>query len=139
MKKYNENLCCRVYEKLLFAYPSDFRRSFGPQLVQVFRDCYRAETNEHGALRIIPLCLHTLMDLISSAANEHSESENKFMSNLKRDLIAAMYPAQLSGMQQALCFGLACIGRGPSQCRMRLSVKRAANRTPGNSSSFVLF
>jgi hypothetical protein len=90
VNKLNEKLCCRVYEKLLFAYPSDFRRSFGPQLVQVFRDCYRAETNEHGAFSIIPLWLHTLMDLISSAAKEHSESENKFMSNLKKDLIAVV-------------------------------------------------
>jgi hypothetical protein len=88
VSKYDEKLCCRVYEKLLFAYPSDFRRTFGPQLVQVFRDCYRAETSEHGAFSVIPLWLHTLMDLISSAAKEHSESENKFMSNLKRDLVA---------------------------------------------------
>ncbi|HJX93084.1 MAG TPA: hypothetical protein VJ372_21495 [Pyrinomonadaceae bacterium] len=88
VNKSNGSLSYRVYKKLLFAYPSHFRHSFGPQLLQVFRDCHRAETDGHRIVGVTRLWRHTLIDLISSAAKEHSDTENPFMSNLSKNLIA---------------------------------------------------
>jgi len=86
--KNSQSFSCRVYEKLLFAYPSEFRHSFGPDLVQVFRDYYRAEMEGQGIVSVSRLWLYTLVDLISSAAKEHSERKNPFMNNLTKSLIA---------------------------------------------------
>jgi len=83
----------RVYAALLFAYPAEFRREYGPQMIQVFRDSYSA-TNSNG-LRKNPLrfWLHTLTDLAVSAAKEHRDSLGKatsIMNNLRRDVPALL-------------------------------------------------
>jgi len=83
-----QNLSCRVYEKLLFAYPSDFRQTFGSQMVQVFRDSY-FEQRQASRGSVLRLWLLTIEDLVYSALKERTESEN-FMNNLRRDLIGAL-------------------------------------------------
>jgi hypothetical protein len=40
----------RLFQIVLFAYPRDFRRDYGQQMEQFFRDCYRAERVTRGRL-----------------------------------------------------------------------------------------
>jgi len=87
MQRTSSNISFRLYELLLFAYPSDFRRVFGPEMLQVFRDCYRAEQQGSRIGTIFRLWLHTLSDLIVSAAKERGARENSFMNTLKKDLV----------------------------------------------------
>jgi hypothetical protein len=58
-------------------------------MVRVFRDSYR-ENSRAKTWALIPFWLHTIDDLISSALKEHTESENSFMNNLRKDLIAGL-------------------------------------------------
>ena len=84
------NISYRVYGLLLFAYPTEFRQEFGSEMIQVFRDCYRAEANSGSLLRF---WLRTLADLVFTAAKERSENsgrEDSFMKNLRRDAMALL-------------------------------------------------
>ena len=58
----------RLYRKLLRAYPKQFRREYGPQMEQVFRDLYR---KERGGKRVLVfLWTRTLSDLAASVLRE---------------------------------------------------------------------
>ena len=78
------NISCKLYGFLLLAYPPEFRNEFGGQMVQVFRDCYRAETRRRS---LLGFWLWTLFDLIVSAAKERSRKENSIMN---RNLLAVL-------------------------------------------------
>ena len=62
---------CRIYGVLLFAYPKDFRREYGPHMAQVFHDCYRAEKQR---TRVFRLWLNTLVDLLRTAPKERMQN-----------------------------------------------------------------
>lgn len=82
------DLSCRVYKLLLVAYPSAFRREYGHQMEQVFRDCYRDEARRN---HLAGYWVRTLLDLVLTATKEHSENfrkELKIMSTLRRDLVS---------------------------------------------------
>ena len=88
MDTLRRNISYRVYGLLLFAYPTEFRQEFGSEMIQVFRDCYRAEANSGSLPRF---WLRTLADLVFTAAKERSENsgrEDSFMKNLRRDAMA---------------------------------------------------
>lgn len=81
------NISMRIYRCLLFAYPAHFRRRFGNQMLQTFRDCYRFEVNKAG------FWLRTLGDLVLTAVRERADSsgrEGVFMNNTRRDAIALL-------------------------------------------------
>jgi len=85
MSKSGYNVSTRVYAFLLFAYPPEFRRMFGSEMVQVFRDCYRDENKSHARLWV-----QTLVDLVVSVFRERRDEPlngGLFMNNLRRDLI----------------------------------------------------
>ena len=63
----------RVYEALLVAYPKEFRRVYGPQMAQVFKDLCREE-RRGGAFGITRLWVRTLLDLGASAFVERSKA-----------------------------------------------------------------
>ena len=82
------NISARLFSWLLLAYPTHFRRKFGEQMVQTFRDCYRVEARTRTLPRF---WLRTLLDLIVTAARERiddSEREGVFMNNTRRDATA---------------------------------------------------
>jgi hypothetical protein len=77
-----------IYTILLRAYPREFRREYGSQMVLLFLDCQR---DLHTAAARRRLWLRTLVDLVLTAPREHLEKikkENKFMRNLRTDLFA---------------------------------------------------
>ena len=83
------NISYRLYGLLLFAYPAEFRREFGNEMRQVFRDCYRAEVRA----RSLPnFWLRTLVDLVLTAAKERADSigrKETFM-NRRSDAMALL-------------------------------------------------
>jgi hypothetical protein len=77
-----------IYSILLLAYPREFRREYGSQMVLLLLDCHRDARTAPARTRIW-LC--TLIDLVRTAPLEHLEKikkENNFMRNLRTDLFA---------------------------------------------------
>ena len=63
-------LSVRLYRGLLIAYPAAFRRTYGPDMAQVFRDCCRDSTRRVGGAGLLALWSHTLGDLATSGWRE---------------------------------------------------------------------
>jgi hypothetical protein len=87
----NSSIHPRVYGLLLLAYPAEFRREYGPQMTQVFRDCCRDQLRQAGKFGLVRVWSHTLVDLIQTALKERMASvgkENSVMNNLRRDAVA---------------------------------------------------
>ncbi len=61
---------CRVYYFLLFAYPRNFRRQYGTEMMQVFRDRCCEILRGSGPLGLIPFLLHTTVDWLESLVRE---------------------------------------------------------------------
>jgi hypothetical protein len=83
----------KFFRLILLAYPREFRREFGPDMAQVFRDCYRAEEKNGGPFGVWRLWLHTLLDLIRTAPKEHLEKlgkDSSVMNNRRKDIIALL-------------------------------------------------
>src|SRR2546429_8559516 len=81
----------RVYRLLLFAYPISFRREYGPQMVQLFRDCHRDARAAPDAFGNWRLWLRTLLDLARTAPVEHLaqlRKEHVVMRNFRSDAMA---------------------------------------------------
>jgi hypothetical protein len=79
----------RLFHLLLFAYPREFRHEYGPQMTQLFRDCYQDQKNQR-ATGLWVLWLHTVSDLFVSAPREHLERlrrESSMMTYLQRTLL----------------------------------------------------
>ncbi|HEU5239829.1 MAG TPA: hypothetical protein VFU37_22040 [Pyrinomonadaceae bacterium] len=79
----------KLFQMFLFAYPREFRREYGTQMEQFFRDCYRVERNR-GRWRIGGLWLRTLLDLAWTAPREHLENlvkDNTIMKNLGKNAL----------------------------------------------------
>ena len=77
-----------IYSILLLAYPREFRREYGSQMVLLLLDCQRDARTAPARTRI---WLRTLFDVVRTAPREHLEKikkENKFMRNLRTDLLA---------------------------------------------------
>ncbi len=61
----------RIYNLLLRAYPAPFRREYGRDMAQLFRDDMRGTLRENGTTALIGLWLLTFIDLIKTAFVEH--------------------------------------------------------------------
>jgi hypothetical protein len=68
------NFSVRLYGWLLVAYPLDFRREFGNEMLQVFRDCYRAEARSGS---VVTFWFRTLLDLVLTAAKERADNSGR--------------------------------------------------------------
>ncbi|HEU5230561.1 MAG TPA: hypothetical protein VFU49_22255, partial [Ktedonobacteraceae bacterium] len=55
-----------LYRVLLRLYPTSFRRAYGREMVQTFRDCYRSEREHGGAWNIARLWSLVLSDLVTT-------------------------------------------------------------------------
>jgi len=89
--KITTDLSSRVYKLLLIAYPSAFRREYGRQMQQVFRDCYRDEARRNKNLALAGYWMRTLLDLAVTAVKERSENLRKdhtIMTTLRRDIVS---------------------------------------------------
>jgi hypothetical protein len=78
----------RVYRVMLLAYPRDFRREYGAQMLQLLRDC---ERDAQTPLALLGVWARTFFDLVCTAPAEHIHNlrkENRFMN--KRSEVIAM-------------------------------------------------
>ena len=84
----SSNISYRLYGLMLFAYPEDFRREFGNQMLQVFRDSYRDEARA-GSLP--SFWLRVLLDLASTAVKERvNSSQRRGVMNKRSDAMAIL-------------------------------------------------
>jgi hypothetical protein len=60
----------RLYRLLLYAYPADFRREYGPEMAQLFRDTCRDAYRQNGSLGRA-FWMPLLTDLMQTALQEH--------------------------------------------------------------------
>jgi len=67
----------RIYQLLLRAYPRDFRRQYGSEMAQVFRDSCRDAITRDGATGILGLYLRTIGDLLVSALKERAAATGR--------------------------------------------------------------
>jgi hypothetical protein len=77
-----------IYSVLLLAYPREFRREYGSEMVLLLLDCERDACTAPARTR---LWLRTLFDLVRTVPREHVakiRKENQFMHRLRTDLIA---------------------------------------------------
>lgn len=65
----------RIYQALLAAYPSRFRKEFGSHMLVVFRDCCLRAIRQEGMTGMTRLWMVTFLDLIQSVISEHSRKE----------------------------------------------------------------
>lgn len=82
-----------LFELMLAAYPREFRREYGSHMVQLFRDCHRAETRKKRSFGIGRLWLSVLYDLARTAPREHWDNlgkDNSIMNKLAKDAIALL-------------------------------------------------
>lgn len=60
----------RTYRLMLWLYPSGFRLHFGPEMLQVFQDCYPGGAREGRLTRRLAFWYSTLIDLLRSLPGE---------------------------------------------------------------------
>ncbi|HKS28202.1 MAG TPA: hypothetical protein VJS44_10300 [Pyrinomonadaceae bacterium] len=70
LSKSSQSLSELFYALLLAAYPQEFRREYGREMLQVFRDCCRAETERSGRLGAMRVWARTALDLARTAPVE---------------------------------------------------------------------
>ena len=87
----------RIYGWLLLAYPPEFRRRFGDEMLQVFRDCSRDEARTRT---LAVFWLRTVLDLILTAAKERTDRSGRegVLVNRRREVTAML-----------ACFGIILI------------------------------
>lgn len=98
-------LSLALYQTLLLLYPARFRRAYGVQMAQVFRDSCRETLRQGSASRFIRLWLVTLGDLVVSALAEHVEHAEEVTSMEHRSLSRAAGLAGLIGGALLLLYG----------------------------------
>lgn len=79
----------RIYGLLLLAYPPEFRQRFGSEMLQVFRDCCRADARR----RTLPVFwLRTFVDLVLTAAKERIDRSGRegVLMGRRKDLMAML-------------------------------------------------
>lgn len=79
----------RIFAFVLLAYPRAFRLEYGPEMTQLFRDCYR-ETQSGSRLNKTRFWLHMIGDVLRTAPLERLEALGKgrhSMKNLKADAL----------------------------------------------------
>ena len=90
-------LSVKVYRALLVAYPTAFQQEYGPQMIEVFRDCCLRAFKHGGRKGIAKLWATTLIDLIQSLVTEHSQKETHMKKVMRPEEIRRAGWALMSG------------------------------------------
>jgi len=70
--KSNKGALAFFYRLLLLAYPLEFRRRFGREMLQVFQDCCRQEMRTRGRTGKMRACLSVIFDTLQNAPQQRS-------------------------------------------------------------------
>ncbi len=71
------------YRLLLLAYPLEFRREFGREMLQVFQDCCRRGERTRGRRGIIRVCTSVIFDTLQTAPRERLQNFRKGFNLMK--------------------------------------------------------
>ena len=86
----------RVYELLIRAYPASFRREYGNEMTQVFRELARDALRQRGALGIMMAWFGVLSDLVWTALQEHlSELQGRIEMQTAASAIVSVFVAAI--------------------------------------------
>ena len=77
LSKRSLSVSARLYKLLLIIYPAEFRRRYGREMAQVFRDRCRQQMQQGGKLGIARLWTRMFIDLLGTASVEHLEGIRK--------------------------------------------------------------
>ena len=79
----------RAYRCLLYLYPAEFRRRFGPELLQVCRDAFRDAYRQAGLLGALRVTVRTFVDLVTTATAEQVSIMRQSSYSASRDFFLA--------------------------------------------------
>jgi hypothetical protein len=65
------NFSVRCYQLLIYVYPSSFRKKYGWEMTQVFREVVADSVRNNGNKGLVMTWLRVLIDIIGSAFYEH--------------------------------------------------------------------
>lgn len=85
----NDRFMCRIYGAMLYLYPADFRREYGQEMVQTFRDAYR-DGSVHW--------LATIYDVSTTACAEHLVKMRDNMGWIKIAQSLVLFAAGIVGL-----------------------------------------
>src|SRR6185436_4356925 len=83
----------RLFRLLLLGYPREFRREFGPDMMQLFNDCYGVAKRNNGVLSVPRLWIQVSLDSLKAAPREHWDNfrkDNAFMNKLGKNIVALL-------------------------------------------------
>jgi hypothetical protein len=86
------SLSIRLFQIMLRAYPRTFRLEYGPEMTQLFRDCYR-EIQTDGLITALAFWRRMIVDVIRTAPLERWEALERrceTMKNLKTDVLGLL-------------------------------------------------
>src|SRR5689334_21697888 len=86
------SLSNRLFQLMLRAYPRDFRLEYGPDMTQLFRDCYR-DIQSHDLPTALAFWRRMICDVIRTAPLERWEALERrceTMKNLKNDVLGLL-------------------------------------------------
>jgi len=76
-------ISAKVYQVLLVAYPTKFRKVYGSHMLQVFQDCCLRAVRQEGTSGMLKLWAVTLFDLVQSVVSEHAQKEIEMKKEMK--------------------------------------------------------
>lgn len=86
------SLSIKLFKFMLRAYPPAFRLEYGPEMTQLFRDCYR-DIQTDGSIAALAFWRRTIVDVIRTAPLERWEALERrceTMKNLKTDVLGLL-------------------------------------------------
>ncbi|HTI13575.1 MAG TPA: protein phosphatase 2C domain-containing protein [Dictyobacter sp.] len=85
----------RLYELLLLAYPTDFRREYRQEMLLTFRDCCWQELQQGGSGRLFHFWGTILPDFMKSVSVEHIQQfKNMFFRTKEYSMVATPFHVQ---------------------------------------------
>ena len=102
----------RLYAALLWCYPGEFRRRFGPDMRELFRDRHHAERSRADARGIARLWLRVIPDLLSTASRERVSALHEWLAiRTVPKAPQAAAPSSGDSMLETLLYDLRYTGR----------------------------
>jgi hypothetical protein len=78
-----------AYRYVLYLYPAEFRRRFGPELLQVSRAAVREACRQAGLLRALRVTLRSVADLVTTTTAEQISVARQSPYSASRDFFLA--------------------------------------------------
>jgi hypothetical protein len=86
----------RIYRMLLGAYPASFRRQYGDEMAEVFREMAEEAVRRRGALALVPLWLRILPDLAWTVGTQQIAETERRVAMWRQFWGRAHFPAALT-------------------------------------------